>query len=383
MVDSQGNTRKLKFSFSYSQVNREELKVKMGRLSECMLNSFHQEVPEQQVHLADDVIVPGLASGVPTSRVGRPELWSPRVLSEADTAHADRLTKRYGPKISYGESTWINKYMSFCEMNQLNPRDLRSAQLCVGQAVQSGLSVGSLCTYFEGMVNKLQIKDGWRLRSTLNAGHADEDPKQPRLVRMNTVELTSMVNSLTGFDRIICWLAFATGARFDNLMRIRFSQLILEDDKLFFERRLTKVHRQRSSRREIAYLFEWSMPPPADVKTFLTEGNPSKLLNAEQPAKYNGNRVSATVTYQLRKLTGTKVTSYVFRDHMEERLQSLDIPDTQREILMDHSIETAEASYGPEQSHPVKAKFLKAARKQSTKKQKKVIKKSKKSRGKN
>lgn len=302
-----------------------------------------------------------------STRGGRPERWTPAVLSPEDIEHAKKVVNTYGPKETYGESKWANKYRTFCALNNLDPHDLKSAHLCVGQANKNGLSIGSLCTYFENMERSpLHIKNSWKLRSTLRLGHADEDQRQPRQVRLETNELVTIVNQLNGFDQAIAWLSFATGARTHNLMRLRFSQILLEVNRLIIEQRITKTVRERSKRRELSYLYEWSMAPPLCVKNFFENGAPEKLINAGLPVKYSPDRVATTLTYQLRKVSKTKLTSYVFRDHLEDKLESLEIPVEERERLMDHCINTSEAFYSSPATHPVKARSLKLARKSQT-----------------
>ena len=195
----------------------------------------------------------------------------------------------------------------------------------------------------------------------LRNASADADPVQPRTFEADYNTITRLVKELRNTtpeerkDSIsaLGWLCCVSGSRAQTIVRLRGSQVAMEDPSdpegaVLVQRRWSKVKTTRRQRDTLPYKYSWTIPPPANVKKWIDarKANPDDLLF---PDTVYQKRAATTLTNHLRKCPAagidSKITSYVFRDFLDGRLRELGLPREEIERLMEHTEETARASY--------------------------------------
>jgi hypothetical protein len=270
---------------------------------------------------------------------GRPVLWTPETLSDADRTFAAELESDYGPDLK-AVLSFKERYLRFAASNGLEPGKRETLLLAVAQARRMGMAASSLSTYVDGLLQIVPIKDGWQVRRIASAAHANSEPVQPRATAWNDDELKALICSTTVIgDAVLLWMLLTTGNRAADVERLTFQQVRLTKDSLIVSWWLRKAQRTRAERTEQTYLFAWGIPPPKSVRSFLTEGPPKHNI-LPIGACYSLRRVAAHATSLVEHLG---LTSYVFRDRMESILAEL--PGADVKGLLDHTARTGAACY--------------------------------------
>jgi len=271
----------------------------------------------------------------------------------------DSLQDKYGPDMKQSE-VFERKYMEFCAINGLDP--LCSFHLALGQAVTEGAALSSLNTNFGTLMKRhasARDDEGRRknyiMKKTLKAAAADADAVQTRIGVIPIPLLSKAVDTIAEPSiQAVCWMCFVTGNRAANIWMLRSSQITLSETDICIEWRLRKgTGAERSKRTKLKYFFNWTMSPPRPVKEYL-----AGFSGAELPFKITRiQKMCATsVTKAMRglKIEGLEgVTSYVFRDTLDDHLRVLGLPVAEREALLDHGETVALAHYGnPQEKKP-------------------------------
>ena len=275
---------------------------------------------------------------------GRPEKWTPRVMEPADFVRASELRKKYGPDME-PLARFAKKYEIFCALNKIEKSD--GIFLAMGQASEMGAAASSMNTQFGGMLKQrlFACANSWEARETLERHHADANPVQPRSFVGTQENLSALVEKMDVImTKALAWMCFVTGARAINITRLRYSQTILMKSALLLQRRWSQVCRTRSKRDTLSYKYAWSMPPPEDVVSFFDKGK--NTPDGYPFLALQGKKGSTALTSALRKTSGSEtITSYVFRDYMDERLVDSELDESEIVRLMEHSTDTSRASY--------------------------------------
>ena len=287
-----------------------------------------------------------------------------------------RTLESIGPDVSAAVK-FENKYLLFCKLNNYDPQNGSSLAACVGQAIAMGAAMSSMKTNVENLLarKKIGIKDSWIVMCALRMGHAESNDVQPRLYVGTQVRLTHLVTTLEDSveKRVLVWLMYATGARAADMTWVKPCHLILGPKSLTWQRRITKTARDRGRRCELEYFYEWTMAPPKDVLIFWKKNRAADTLLVHGAKDLTLKRIAGTVIDLLRRTGGEEekcITSYTFRDYLENLLRSKDdIPEEQVNLLLDHGRGVAEASY---RNAPVKLESKKASLKKEMAKRKKA-----------
>ena len=305
---------------------------------------------------------------------GRKPKWVPEIVTEGHRKVAKKLEDLYAPQDNQAKR-FEEVYLSFCTVNNLDPSSTESAVLAIGQAVSHGAAISSLKTNFISLFarKRIRVRDEWKVRTMLSTAHADGDDVQPRTYAPEREHLRTTVESIEDEDmQALAWLCFVSGSRAVTMARLRRSQIVLEEEQILLQRRWSKVARNRNQRDVLAYRYEWTMAPPLRVVSYLTDRAHDHSVWLLPKALKSG-RAAGMLTRILRKETGLDdITSYAFRDYLDNRLEQLGIDPDQRERLMEHSEKTARACYRSSKISSAQAKEAKKkkAAKKSSKKEK-------------
>lgn len=287
-----------------------------------------------------------------SKKKGRRELWVPRALTSEDIARTKMLRATFSPNVEAAEK-FFQKYLKFAELNGYKEKPGDCLLLAIGQAREMGAAASSTNTQFQTMLKQRRIpfRDAWEASTLLNLAHCDASAVQPRTFGASPGEdLTQegLAAIVEGIDRpavmALAWMCFATGSRAISIVRLRGCQVLLTADSLTLQRRWSKTTQTRSKRDTLTYSVAWSMDPPEEVSRYLELG----VKNGEELIFPNmqGAKASTMLTQALRKSSKSKsITSYVFRDFMQERLEAEGLEEQLIERLMEHSAGTARACY--------------------------------------
>ena len=278
------------------------------------------------------------------------------------------------------------KFASFCALNDLEPGD-EALFLAMGQAsafgqTRNGLAFSSMESQFGSLLKgrTFPCPAAWEAKRMLENAAADSNPVQPRIFEGSQESLTKLVHMLRPIEeKVMGFLQFSSGTRAKTISRLRNSQVKLQEGATLLQRRWSKVQHKRSTRATLTYKVAWSMEAPEDVRLWLAEQSekygPDELIFSARFQTKSG--ASAAMTKALRKSSGDdNITSYAFRDFMEEKLTSLGLDENQVELLMEHTAETGRASYKKDpitRAQAVTAKKMQATKKAATATAKKTL----------
>ena len=344
-----------RFTTLYENLSKEDPEIKKDREEGIVL--------EEKRPLLSKVVV--AESG---KKRGRPELWIPRPMTADDKKCTVDLMRKYGP--DQEAATKFEK--KFAEFMTLNPDVLPADALeaAIGQARNMGAAFSSMDTQFSTLVGRRKTPDigsGWAALRMLSTAHADADPVQPRtwetkdgvesmlrlLLELGELKTPGKTKkSVSSLEmKALGYACCATGARAQTIVRLRCTQAALTDTALWVQRRWSKVCKTRRHRDTLEYLFEWSLPPPEDVRQWLLkkfeEGKKDpELLLFSHPALQESKAATSLTSFLRRtKEGGAEITSYCFRDWMDEELRQHDLTEAHLERLLEHSEVTSRASY--------------------------------------
>jgi hypothetical protein len=240
--------------------------------------------------------------------------------------------------------SFMERYLDFCRLNDLDAQDRRSLLLAIAQARRHGLAASSLDTYVDGLLHHLPMKGKWAIKAIVRCAHAEAVPVQPRAIAWDEKGLLTWVHQTENIpDAVLLWLLLATGARPIDIFRLSFRLILLEKDRVRIAWWLRKAQRRRHQRHEEEYLFAWSAPPSKQVEKYLKEGPPEH--GVLPITKCFSQRTVSSHVSDLIKKKFPELTSYVFRDRMVQKLAELQTSPAMVKRLLDHTAETETASY--------------------------------------
>ena len=108
--------------------------------------------------------------------------------------------------------------------------------------------------------------------AALETFHADQDSSHAA-----DVDSATMKTFVRESNCPVTFMQYATGLRHRDLIRLRRRQIILRDDGVHLDVRVTKGIRKKGKRRFVVFPY-WFDHPTKDVKKFITQGDPDERL---------------------------------------------------------------------------------------------------------
>lgn len=143
------------------------------------------------------------------------------------------------------------------------------------------------------------------------------------------------------------YLLMVTGGRCACIYWVPFDFWVFGESSVKVCWMLRKAGQGRGDRHSETYEYEWSMPPPAAVKTFM-EAHSNDDWSFMCHVKIISSIVNGWLK-QLHKTLDCKLpcpTSSAFRDHLDKYLREVKKVDGHRlKTLMDHSVKVSDAHY--------------------------------------
>lgn len=212
--------------------------------------------------------------------------------------------------------------------------------LCAARV--KGLMWSSLSEYYDHLnrihqtTNVLSRRRRVEFEYALTAERCLETGTTPFVVSTNF-----LCEALTRADfpieaRSFLHLLFLTGARPNCIFWVPLKTWQFDEEKVTVQWRYRKAQKQRWQRHDETYLYAWSTKPPQNVIDFL-----SKSKEEDWGKSSTANNIATVVNGWLKNFPpledGRTLTSSVFRDHMEAKLNELNIPMDRRKSLLDHT----------------------------------------------
>ncbi len=186
----------------------------------------------------------------------------------------------------------------------------------------------------------------------------------------NDEELERVIAAMEGEDATAAYLTISTGCRAACVHALWTDQLALGRDRVdvnWWSRKATKTKSGF-----VSYPHEWSFPPPRNVRDYVKgRAGDSRLLQRRTGA-WSKDRLASTLTNLWRKFfPASNLTSYLGRDRLDpilkKEIASGSIDERLFKRLTDHTIDTANASYGKQTIRaPKKPKGSKKTAKKAT-----------------